>query len=85
MFASNNGDNEDESWNAVWYSKTKVDSDGWNAEVKIPFSQLRFKNQDIQIWGFNIMRVDFKINEQSLWDRVPAGSAGWIGSQFPDG
>ena len=78
VFASNNGDNEDESWNAVWYSKTKVDSDGWNAEVKIPFSQLRFKNQDIQIWGFNIMRVDFKVNEQSLWDRVPAGSAGWI-------
>ena len=78
VFASNNGENEDESWNAIWYSKTKVDDEGWNAELKIPFSQLRFKNQDNQTWGFNIMRIDFKNNEQSLWDRVPAGSAGWI-------
>lgn len=78
MFASGNGDKEDESWNAVWYSKTKIDEDGWNAELKIPFSQLRFSNDDNQTWGFNIMRIDFKKNETSLWDRVPVGSAGWI-------
>ena len=77
VFASENGNNEDVSWNAVWYSKTKVDDDGWNAEVKIPFSQLRFKNQDNQTWGFNIMRIDFKNNEQSIWDST-SGTAGWV-------
>src|ERR1700716_543427 len=34
--------NEDINWDAVWQVATVVDSLGWTAEYRIPFSQLRF-------------------------------------------
>lgn len=34
--------NEDLNWDAVWQVATVVDSAGWGAEYRIPFSQLRF-------------------------------------------
>ena len=34
--------NEDLNWDAVWEVGTSVDSLGWTAEYRIPFSQLRF-------------------------------------------
>ena len=33
---------EDDSWDPVWEGQTTVDSGGWSAEMRIPFSQLRF-------------------------------------------
>ena len=33
-----------------------VDSGGWTAEMRIPFSQLRFNATDVQTWGLNIDR-----------------------------
>jgi hypothetical protein len=32
----------DPSWDPVWQAATRVDSLGWTAELRIPFSQLRF-------------------------------------------
>ena len=53
---SNNGNNEDFSWNAVWQSAAKIHSDGWSFEIFIPFSAIRFGNKRIQDWGLNIIR-----------------------------
>ena len=39
VFETNNGGNEDDSWNPIWYTKTKIDAEGWTAEMKIPLSQ----------------------------------------------
>src|SRR3954468_1402435 len=36
--------NEDLNWDAVWQVATTIDSLGWVAEYRIPFSQLRFAN-----------------------------------------
>ncbi|MEX0995438.1 MAG: DUF5916 domain-containing protein [Flavobacteriaceae bacterium] len=47
---------EDNSWNAVWYSAVNIDDDGWTAEVFIPYSELRFPEKDIQVWGLNMER-----------------------------
>src|SRR5687767_14476533 len=33
---------QDASWNAVWTSAVSYDGQGWSAELRIPFSQLRF-------------------------------------------
>ena len=73
-----NGDNFDESWNPVWYTAANVDDKGWTAEMKIPFSQLRFGNAKEQIWGFNVNRNLFRKNERSLWQRIPNSQAGFI-------
>ena len=35
-------DYEDVNWNAVWQSRTRVTDKGWIAEMRIPYSALRF-------------------------------------------
>ena len=40
-FISNDGNNWDGSWDPIWYTDTHIDEEGWSAELKIPFSQLR--------------------------------------------
>jgi len=32
----------DNSWDPVWEAATHIDADGWTAEIRIPYSQLRF-------------------------------------------
>jgi hypothetical protein len=76
--ASQNGNNFDDSWNPIWYTNAKVDDKGWTAEMKIPFSQLRFGKAKEQIWGFNINRTIFRLQERSLWQRIPNEQAGFI-------
>ena len=77
-FITDNGDNIDESWNPIWSTKALIDSEGWSAEMKIPLSQLRFSNDDNQVWGLNVARHYFKNNELSAWNRIPVGAAGWV-------
>ncbi|SHM85706.1 DUF5916 domain-containing protein [Polaribacter sp. KT 15] len=76
--ATGNGDDFDESWNPIWYTDAQVDDKGWTAEMKIPFSQLRFGNAKEQIWGFNVNRTIFRLQERSLWQRIPNDQAGFI-------
>jgi len=76
--ASENGENIDDSWNPIWYTDAHLDDKGWTAEMKIPFTQLRFGNAEEQIWGFNVVRNIFRKNERSLWQRIPNDKAGFI-------
>lgn len=75
---SQNGENEDESWNPVWYLETAIDNEGWNAEMKIPLSQLRFGKKESQIWGLEVTRVIHRLQERSLWQFIPKGSPGRV-------
>ena len=78
MIASDNGQDEDISWDPIWDVKTHIDKEAWYAEYKIPFNQVRFDNSENNVWGFNIMREIFRENEKSVWNRVPADSPGWV-------
>lgn len=66
----------DRSWDAVWESKTSIKSDGWVAEIKIPFSAIRFAKKDVQQWGLNFGRITRKINENSTWNPVNPNLSG---------
>ncbi len=72
-----NGDMMDDSWDPIWFTKTSYDEDGWNAEMKIPISQLRFSKKDEQIWGLQVARLLFRENEFSLWNHIPKDASGW--------
>jgi hypothetical protein len=72
------GNNWDDSWNPVWYLKTSIDEKGWCAEMKIPFSQLRFGKKDEHIWGIQLMRHIFRLEERSTWQYIPKGSPGTV-------
>jgi hypothetical protein len=76
--ATDNGNEMDESWNPVWYTKTAIDDKGWTAEMKIPFSQLRFGKTKDQIWGLNFARTFFRNEEMSVWNRIPIDAAGFV-------
>jgi len=54
-------------WNGVWDCKTTITSEGWFAEVKIPFSTLQFRKDSMQTWGINFERDIRSENEQVLW------------------
>ena len=81
VFESNNGNNEDETWNPIWYVKTAADSEGWTAEMRIPLSQLKFGKAANQDWGLQVMRHFFREEERSVWQRLPADTPGFV-SEF---
>ncbi len=57
----------DPSWDPVWEVETRVDSLGWTAEMRIPWSQLRFGGSVDQTWGMQIWRFVQRTNESSMW------------------
>ncbi|MCK5775666.1 MAG: carbohydrate binding family 9 domain-containing protein, partial [Bacteroidales bacterium] len=61
---------EDSNWNAVWDSEVKIDDKGWVVEMKIPYSELRFPEQEEQVWGLNILRKIKRTNEEYTWNYI---------------
>lgn len=80
-FISDNGNDWDTNWNPIWEAATNIDSLGWTAEVRIPFSQLRYGNQAEPIWGLQVQRRIFRFEERSSWQSIPKSSGGWV-SEF---
>lgn len=60
----------DVSWNAVWKSKVVRTSHGWNVEMRIPFSAIRFPNKPVQDWKINFYRQVRRVREMSTWSPV---------------
>lgn len=77
---SNSG-SEDNNWDAVWDSQVKIDSLGWTAEFKIPYSALRFGSNDIQQWGLNMTRHRQMSNQQSSWNYIDLKISGFINQE----
>src|SRR5215207_11172457 len=50
-----NDDWDSDTWDGVWEGKVGRDSLGWTAELRIPYSQLRFERRKTQ-WGINFKR-----------------------------
>ena len=75
---SNDNMEGDISWDPVWMAKTTTDSLGWNAEMKIPYTQLRFSNADTLTWGLQVMRYIFRSDELSFWQPIPRDAQGWV-------
>ena len=66
MIQSDNGKSEDPTWDPIWQAKSQLHEWGWGAEMKIPFTQLRFKKNSEEVWGFEVARQIFRENELSL-------------------
>ena len=61
--------NEDQSWNAVWNSSVKINKEGWNVEIAIPFSSLRFPDNN-KSWALNIARTIRRYREDYSWNPI---------------
>ncbi|WP_281615558.1 DUF5916 domain-containing protein [Flammeovirga sp. SubArs3] len=75
---SQDGNDWDSNWDAIWWTKTSVDAEGWNAEIQIPLSQLRFANKEHLTWGLQVTRRLFRKNERSYWQYIPKDASGWV-------
>lgn len=53
-------------WDAVWQARTRIDAEGWTAEIAIPFKSLSFDPQH-DTWGCNIERIIRRKQETVRW------------------
>lgn len=69
---------QDDDWDAIWDVEVSLDQQGWCAEFRIPFSQIRFPKKDVQTWGFQASRVIARKNETSYWGHIPKGTPQFV-------
>ena len=64
---------EDESteWDGIWDARARVTSDGWHAEILIPWQTLRYRSivgaDAGDSWDINVRRFIRRKNETALW------------------
>ncbi len=75
----NDGDNDD-SWDAVWDVAVARDAEGWRAEFRIPFSQLRFSRGGESV-GLALIRELPRMNQTVTWPLIARSANGFV-SQF---
>jgi hypothetical protein len=73
-------DKIDSSFDAVWEVRTTTNQEGWVAEFRIPFSQMRFNASPTpgQVWGFSSRRVIRRRSETAEWIGRPRGERGEV-------
>ncbi len=76
------GNNEDVSWDPVWFVETRITPEGWTAELKIPFSVLRYNSPASDTgeseWGINFFRRISRNQEDLRWAFTPKKESGFI-------
>ena len=65
------GRNVNANWDTVWTCRSSMGATAWYVEEAVPFKQLRFPQQDDQIWGVNMFRLIRHTNEQTTWNPIP--------------
>ena len=73
-----NDGNDDIGWDAVWDVAVNRDADGWRAEFRIPFSQLRFNSSDNATFGFAVLREIGRLNETDTWPLISKSANGFV-------
>ncbi|RKY92130.1 MAG: hypothetical protein DRQ01_06715, partial [Ignavibacteriae bacterium] len=74
---------DDDSWDAVWEGEAAIDDLGWTAEMRIPFSQLKFNKSNLNVWGINYRRSIARKNENDYLVFIPKTENGFV-SHFAD-
>ncbi|MCP4310563.1 MAG: carbohydrate binding family 9 domain-containing protein [Bacteroidetes bacterium] len=61
----------DFNWNGVWDGATSIGDTGWIAEMKIPFSQIRYADKEKHVWGMHVWRWISRNFEEDQWQYIP--------------
>jgi len=57
----------DSKFNAVWESAVSINKDNWVVEMRIPFSAIRFPNNQKQVWRLQLYRNLRRKREWTQW------------------
>jgi len=63
---SENGASMNKEWDALWTGKSSINSEGWEAELAIPFKTIGF-DPDKSVWGIKLIRNIKRKLEASYW------------------
>jgi hypothetical protein len=74
-----NDGNNDRNWDAVWDVAVARSAAGWQAEFRIPLSQLRFRGHP-DVVGFAVTRTVAHMRETSTWPLLPISASGYVSS-----
>jgi len=79
----------DDTWDGVWSGRARryggsrgeaaaagAGFSGWTCEMRIPFSQLRYRAGTEQVWGVNPHRYIARHNEDDFYVYTPRGQSG---------
>jgi len=73
-----NDGNMDPDWDAVWDAETSRDEHGWYAEMRIPFSCVRYRRSGNMTWGCNLYRWMHTRGQDSCWTVWDTETRGFI-------
>jgi hypothetical protein len=60
------------NWDTFWDVKTMISNKGWSAEIRIPFSSLRFQIKDNKTnMGITVLRTSAALSEMSTFPAIP--------------
>ena len=60
------------SWNTFWDAESKITEEGWFSEMRVPFSSLRFQDENGQVVvGLTVHRLIARLNERHIFPDTP--------------
>ena len=68
----------DGSWDAVWVADTYRDEEGWYAEIRIPFSSVRYRAAESMTWGFNVFQYIHSRGQRTAWSNWDRDQNGFM-------
>ncbi len=71
------GNGQDDSWDAIWDVATTRDADGWTAEFRIPLGQLRYAPGN-ETWGIEFGRQIQRTGEEGMWAPILPNETGFV-------
>jgi hypothetical protein len=57
----------DWTYSSVWDSEVMIHNSGWNVEMRIPLSSIRFPSTEVQEWGLQVYRLVRRYRSWSQW------------------
>jgi hypothetical protein len=72
LLVSDDGNTTNESWDTFWTSRTSITSEGWFAEVRIPFSSLGFQTgpDGRVVMGLTVTRLVSRLDERVTFPAI---------------
>ena len=72
------GQDDDYSFDALWYSEGRITPTGYVVRMQIPFSSLRFSDQSAQTWGIGLARYIERKSEKAYWPHITDRIEGFV-------
>lgn len=68
----------DNNWDAVWDAEARITDQGWEVEIKIPYSAIRFPDMKEQVWNINFGRQVRRKRELMYWNEINPAIDGFL-------